>query len=178
MTTSPPGQPWPGQQPQQPPYGQPQYPPPKKRKVWPWVVLGLVVLMLGGCFAVIGTAGKKVSDAVDAASTSIQSAANNPGIELGHSGKAKTVLYEVISPSGSALNITYFGSDNSQQQETQATLPWSKEVANDSTFAIMGITAQNGGTGEITCRITVDGKVKTEQTSKGQYAVVSCTATA
>ncbi|MFE3060809.1 MmpS family transport accessory protein [Nocardia sp. NPDC059239] len=41
-------------------------------------------------------------------------------------------------------------------------MPWSKQVVNDSTIAIVGITAQNGGTGDITCRITVDGKAKTE----------------
>ncbi|MGW4123606.1 MmpS family transport accessory protein [Nocardia sp. NPDC004711] len=173
--TTPPNQSWPSQH--QQPYGQPQYaPPPKKRKVWPWVVLGLVVLLFGGCFAAVGTASKKVSQAVDAATTSIQSAANAPA-PLGGKGKTKTVLYEVTSPSGSANSITYFGSDNGQQQETQADLPWSKQVVNDSTFAIVGVTAQNGGTGDITCRITVDGTVKTEQTSKGKYAVVSCTAT-
>ena len=31
--------------------------PPKKRKVWPWVLLGVVVLFFGGCFAFVGLVG-------------------------------------------------------------------------------------------------------------------------
>jgi hypothetical protein len=36
------------------------------------------------------------------------------------------------------------------------------------------LTAQSNGSGEITCRITVDGEEIARQTSTGQYAVVSC----
>jgi len=54
-------------------------------------------------------------------------------------------------------------------------LPWSKTVVNDSTFVESGLSAQNAGTGSITCRITVDGKVAAEQTAKGQYAIAQCT---
>ncbi|MFE2999047.1 hypothetical protein ACFXG4_29075 [Nocardia sp. NPDC059246] len=75
----------------------------------------MVVLMFGGCLAVIGTARMKVSEAVDAAATSIQSATNNPDPNLGKTGKSKTVLYEMLSPSGPAISVTYFGSDNSEQ---------------------------------------------------------------
>lgn len=54
-----PGQPDPqGGQPQGPyppqqGYYQQQPPPKKKRKVWPWVVIGLVILAFGGCVAAI-----------------------------------------------------------------------------------------------------------------------------
>ena len=36
------------------------------------------------------------------------------------------------------------------------------------------LTAQSNGSGEITCRVTVDGEEIARQTSTGQYAVVSC----
>ncbi|GJO25565.1 DUF4352 domain-containing protein [Mycobacterium marinum] len=56
-------------QPQQPPpggylpyYGPPPayYQPPKKRKIWPWVLIGVVVLFFGGCLAVVGVIGSAI----------------------------------------------------------------------------------------------------------------------
>ncbi|ETT24137.1 protein of unknown function DUF1942 [Rhodococcus rhodochrous ATCC 21198] len=35
------------------PPGYYQQPPPKKRKLWPWILLGIVVLFFGGCVALI-----------------------------------------------------------------------------------------------------------------------------
>ncbi|AGZ50711.1 DUF4352 domain-containing protein [Mycobacterium kansasii] len=35
-------------------------PPRKKRKVWPWVLLGVFVLFFGGCFAFLGVIGSAV----------------------------------------------------------------------------------------------------------------------
>lgn len=64
-------QPYPPQQYGAPPPGQPYgyvpQPPPKKRKVWPWVVGGVVAVMILGCvgvFAIIGAGGKAVSDSL------------------------------------------------------------------------------------------------------------------
>jgi hypothetical protein len=37
----------------------------KKRTKWPWIVLGVLVLGLGGCVAIIAGAGKSINDAVD-----------------------------------------------------------------------------------------------------------------
>ncbi|OHV42233.1 hypothetical protein BBK14_11475 [Parafrankia soli] len=58
-----PQQPYPPQQPYggHPPYQQP----PKKRKKWPFVLLGLgvlMVVMLGGCIALIGSAAEEVAN--------------------------------------------------------------------------------------------------------------------
>jgi hypothetical protein len=57
----PPNQPpppggYPGYYPPPPGY----YQQPKKRKVWPWVLIGVVVLMFGGCFAFVGIIGSAV----------------------------------------------------------------------------------------------------------------------
>ncbi|MEV6323086.1 MmpS family transport accessory protein [Nocardia sp. NPDC051787] len=170
------------QYPQQP-YGQPypqQYPqPPKKRKVWPWILLAAVVLMFGGCLALVGTAGKEVSEAIDAAATSIQSAAEAPPesipplVPKAPTGKGKTVVYEIISDSD--LNsVTYWDANSEIQQETGASAPWTMTITNTSTAVIAGVGAQTNGS-SVTCRVTVDGRVKDEKTSTGKYAVVNCT---
>ena len=39
------------------------YPPPKKRKVWPWILgggIGVFILFLGGCVALVGIIGKSL----------------------------------------------------------------------------------------------------------------------
>ncbi|MEV6341335.1 MmpS family transport accessory protein [Nocardia vinacea] len=184
-----PSQPYPPQQPPQPPYGQQpppygQYPQrPRKRKVWPWVLLGVFLLMFGGCVAILGTAGHEVSKAVDAANSSIQSAAADisatsipPLSAKPPTGKGKTVVYEIVSDSDGLNSVTYFDENSELQQETSATAPWSKTVTNNSTFAVIGLGAQTKGT-SVTCRIIVDGKVKDEKTSTGKYAVVNCSGT-
>ncbi|MEV6258104.1 MmpS family transport accessory protein [Nocardia sp. NPDC051911] len=171
------------QYPQQPygqPYPQQPYPqPPKKRKVWPWVLLAVVVLMFGGCFAILGTAGHEAAKAIDAAATSIQSAANAPADEpipplsaKPPTGKGKTIVYEIISDAD--LNsVTYWDGNSELQQETSASAPWTKTIINNSTVAISGVGAQTNGS-SVTCRVTVDGKVKQEKTATGKYALVNC----
>ncbi|MGV9820905.1 DUF4352 domain-containing protein [Nocardia xishanensis] len=60
------------QLPQQPmpgyPSHPPHYPPPKKRKVWPWVVGGcfaFVVLLFGGCVALLSSAADEISESTE-----------------------------------------------------------------------------------------------------------------
>lgn len=97
------------------------------------------------------------------------------------------VVYTVESDSPT-VSATYATADSSgigQQQDNNAAPPWTKTVsAEDSwvkSFVLTGQmnpvldgSAQDGTT--ITCRITVDGEVVAEQTSTGQYAIVTCSA--
>jgi len=61
-----------------PRYPQPQYPPqpgfgpppPRKRRVWPWILLAVILLMFGGCGAIIISASHSVSNAVHAGDAS------------------------------------------------------------------------------------------------------------
>ncbi|MEV6067427.1 DUF4352 domain-containing protein [Nocardia sp. NPDC052001] len=61
----------PQQPPPPPPGGQPVYgqgypaPPPRKRKIWPWVLLGVIVLFFGGCVAIFSTTAHEVSKSED-----------------------------------------------------------------------------------------------------------------
>jgi hypothetical protein len=57
-------------------------------------------------------------------------------------------------------------------------LPFSKTVTEkQGLIPVYSVTGTNGLTGsDISCKITVDGKVVAEQTSTGQFASVDCTA--
>ncbi len=175
------------------PYGPPQQHPPKKRKLWPWILIGALILMCGGCFGVVAMGVDKADEAVDAALTSIASAtaqapapgnateapaASPPPLTAAPpSGKGKQVKYEIISDATELNSVTYFDANSELQTESSASAPWSKTVTNQSTYAIVGLGAQTTGT-SVTCRITVDGKVKDEKTSRGKFAVVNCSGTA
>nr|WP_218862200.1 MmpS family transport accessory protein [Actinopolyspora biskrensis] len=94
------------------------------------------------------------------------------GGDQGGSG-AGEVVYEVTG-SGGANSIT-FGRGGQTSQNTNAELPWSKTAEAAEGMDFYSLSAQNGqGGGDITCKITVDGEVLAENTSNGQYAVVSC----
>lgn len=82
------------------------------------------------------------------------------------------VRYEVDG-NGTAGNISY-GANGTTQQNNRAQLPWRAEEAGNGRFSVYSLVAQNGGGGEISCRISVDGEVVDEATSKGEYAVASC----
>jgi hypothetical protein len=65
-----------------------------------------------------------------------------------------------------------------QQQETGVSLPWFKQFTAGQGFQSFVVLAQNAGTtGSISCEIDIDGKVISQQTSTGQYAIVTCTGT-
>lgn len=176
------------QYPQQPYGQQPGYPPqPPKKSNTKWIILAIVAVVVlcgfGGCIAVLGKAGEEVSKSIDAAASSIQSAAPEapgsiPPLTPGKStGTGKNITYEIISDATELSSVTYFDGNSELQQEASATAPWSKSITNSSTVAIIGLGAQTNGS-SVTCRITVDGKVADEQTSTGKFAVVNCTAAA
>jgi len=88
----------------------------------------------------------------------------------------RKVTYEVVGSSAYANNVTW-STQQGQQQDTEASLPWSRIFTTGSGFQSFVVLAQNSGSGYISCKITVDGKVIASQTSTGQYATVTCTGT-
>jgi hypothetical protein len=110
-----------------------------------------IAVIVGGCLAVAGCVTTQV----------------------GNQGAGKTIRYEVTGDSGTANNVTYM-INHGEQQETNVTLPWSKEFTADGKFQAFVVNAQNAAAGSISCKITVDGQVINQQTSNGQYAVVMC----
>lgn len=132
------------------------YQPPKKKRVWPWVLGGIVlffILIIGGCFAFFGGVASEIEK---------------------ESEREVTVTYRVEGTSSDA-SVTYSGRDMNMSQETAITLPWSKDVTIDGIGKYVSMTASNGDAGgEITCRILVGDRVISEQTSSGPYASASC----
>lgn len=85
----------------------------------------------------------------------------------------RLITYRVGGTADSA-DVTY-STASGQEQQQGAHLPWTKsfKVKRDA-FTMVDISAQNQGSGTVTCEIDVDGvKVKAAKSS-GQYAVVSC----
>ncbi|AUH69800.1 MULTISPECIES: MmpS family transport accessory protein [Gordonia] len=150
-----------GQQPN--PYGQPYpyapQPPAKKRKKWPWIVGGLVVLfiaVIAGCSAMVGGVANEIDKAANSTAT---------------------VTYRVTG--GGTASVTYSDKDFNMAQDTAAQLPWTKDVTLQGFGKIASLTATNDFEADasqtITCEILVNGQVKNTQTSKGPAATANCT---
>lgn len=91
-----------------------------------------------------------------------------------------SVEYSVTGPATNAT-ITYSTYTNGQsgtEQATEQTLPFSKTVTGTKGWSSYSLTATNGldDKSDISCKISVDGKVVSEQTSTGSFATVNCTA--
>lgn len=126
------------------------------RRTWPAALLGVAALTLSTSCGLPTTA--------------------TPGATPSGAPTADTaaVVYEILG-SGAASNISYnTDGAGSIAQESDVTLPWRKEITIKRGFAITTLTAQNKGSGQLTCRISVDGAVSKENTSTGKYAVVTC----
>lgn len=189
VTTS--QQPPQGQQPSQNPYQQPQdqYGPPaggwpapqqapKKRRRWPWI-LGGIILLIVLISAVNGGGEAPTPDAPTAPAAGQQQPAPAPAAApQANTGGGDVVTYEVTG-SGKATNVTYIKDKNmGQEQVAAASLPWSKQVTFDGgtfSFQPLSLVAQNGQSGgNITCKISKNGKEITSSTSSGPFAMVTC----
>jgi predicted membrane protein len=94
------------------------------------------------------------------------------------------VVYDVTGTS-TDTTITYStysdGGSGSEQASNQA-LPWTKSITvkkggtfDFSSFTLSAMAGQDGG--DVSCKITVGGKVVSEQKASGQFANVLCSAT-
>ena len=160
-----------------------------QRCAWPWIVLGVFVLIV--IIAGVSGGGDKTTPA--AAPTADPTSATQPAPAAPAAQPAPVapaapaddgkddITYEVTGEGVTkANNITYVKDSNfGQQQENAAKLPWSKKVQFDSgmfTAQPLSLVAQSGsgGGGSITCRILRNGEEVTSSTSSGPYAVVTC----
>ncbi len=155
-------------------------------------ILGAIALIVGiTTAAVYATAADSISKALETSAPSPSSAAAAPTNEADSepsesSDAARTVRYEVTSDGQTLSSVTYLTINNgqsSQQQDTEAAAPWSKDVAIEDedlfTSSVFSLVAQAGeGATTITCKITADGQTIQESTSTGPYAVATCSGTA
>lgn len=139
----------------QPPYGaSPPYgaPPRKKRRKWPWVLLVLVLLVAGGCAAILAGISHEVSKTVE--------------VEYTVTGNARdvTIAYSVWNDDGI-----------SSRSETAKTLPWRKVVKTKG-FMKGGslLISLSGSGGTATCSVTVDHGAPKTSTASGPSAAATC----
>jgi hypothetical protein len=132
---------------------------PKKpvyKRVWFWLLI-VFALGIGGCTAVIASVGV----AVDKANT-----------------KQHTVSYSVTGDAPADITYdTYANGNSGIEQATGQTLPWTKTIVASGLFNIYNVSATAGTGTTVTCSITVDGKIRSQHTSTGQFANVICDAT-
>lgn len=152
-------------------------------------IAGLILGVLAVIAAAIVTAltasfVQAVDDEINSQSSSAAGAPAESAApaESGEAAAGSTVLYEVESDAATSQSISYATVDDGnfgQEQANGAELPWSNEVeitgGGEFDFNSFSLTAQAAqGATTITCRITVDGEVIAEQTSTGEFAVVTC----
>jgi hypothetical protein len=85
----------------------------------------------------------------------------------------KVVEYEIFGPPGAVATINYLNLDAQPQQVKNVALPWSLTLTTTAPAASANIVAQGDGD-TISCRITVNGEVKDENTSDGLNAETFC----
>jgi hypothetical protein len=85
----------------------------------------------------------------------------------------KRVTYEIFGPAGATATINYLDLDAHPQEVKNATLPWSLTLTTNAPAASANIVAQ-GDSDSISCRITVNGEVKDENTTGGANAETFC----
>lgn len=143
--------------------------PATKRKKWPLLLGGLVLLII-----IIAVASQGGGDSSPTATGTDP----NPATQAADTADGTLVMYEVTGPA-KATNVTYTKEGFQMEQVANPTLPFRKELTFTDTvtgFSGLSLVAQNGqASGDITCRILVDGKEVANSTSSGAYAVVSCT---
>jgi hypothetical protein len=128
-----------------------------KKKRW-WFSIGFVVLIV----IIIVAVSASVSNVAHKQHTVVYSVTGNGTLS------SSTITYATVQEGNG---------QNGESQASDAALPWSKTITASGLFTDFTLSAQNGGSGSITCTITEDGKVINTNTATGQYAIATCDAT-
>ncbi|MEU5191695.1 hypothetical protein AB0G83_31820 [Streptomyces klenkii] len=125
----------------------------KGRRKWPWVLLAVVLLLAGGCAALVIGLDKETDKTVR--------------VRYEVTGSAKGVAVAYTTWQGGAL-VT--------QKEGPRDLPWRKELVTKDFVkgGLLAVTTGKGG-GTVACSVTVnDGRPRTA-TASGPDATATCT---
>lgn len=134
------------------PYQQPPAPPRKRRK-WPWILLVVVILVIGGVIGIIASIAHEVT-------------------------KSETVSYKVTGTASSAtVTYTTWNNGNTSTSQQDVPLPWNRTETASGIFkgGSLIITVGAGG-GTATCSVTVDGHSPSTSTATGAYSSATCDA--
>lgn len=89
---------------------------------------------------------------------------------------ADIVQYSVWGNGSTASSVTYSIPNGafSQSQVGDASIPWSVTLPISGSFNAFVLLAQAGDGNSISCAITINGQIVDQQTSTGQYTIVTC----
>jgi hypothetical protein len=151
--------------------------PPRKTRKWPWVVGGIVALLV--VISAANGGGKDATQSTAGLPTSIPALPNlapaAPVVQEPAKPTTRTVVYRVSGTAKKASSITYTTDGmTSSSQESDVPLPWERTLTlpADGAFQIVSVLAQGSGKGRIDVTITVDGQVIKEAHADG-YGVAS-----
>lgn len=124
----------------------------------------LLVLVVGGCIAVLGGVANEVDKEIKKDASTVT-----------------TIKYEVETDTPNRVDVTFSSDGEGGISQANGQVlnkePWTKTIKDkgDPLFRSYSITAQHGMVaGEITCRIFANGELVKENTSTGRSAVVTC----
>jgi len=91
---------------------------------------------------------------------------------------ARTVVYVVTAGNGDSGSVQYTDQDGDIIRRGGIDLPWrvTFQVTGDRHPLVLIAQRHQGGTGPVTCSITVDGKVLSTATQTGRYGAPECSA--
>ncbi|HEV8556834.1 MAG TPA: DUF4190 domain-containing protein [Actinophytocola sp.] len=153
---------------------------------WPLVILGLIFSLIGlrragnrlatnRGLAIAGLVCSAVGLAICILwAVAFGKAANDIRNE---SNREATIRYEVTGNTpGATITYSTWGDTLTQNQETAATLPWTKELKVKGLLkgGTLTVTAPPTG-GTISCKVTIDGNETKTATATGPFATASCT---
>ena len=152
------------------------------RTVMAFVALGLSILGLVSSFAFTDHYVRQI-DAAFAPVTSGASGASDPVSPLASPSPAAPVVWTLeATSSGTRGIVTWNNGEGGVDQESPARMPWSRTIRIDPDRSQVGMnfSVSNYSTGSpsndttVTCRLSRNGQVVDEQTSRGMYANASC----
>ena len=133
------------------------------RRVWVLVVIVLVVAIAVFCVDRLhGVFGKTET--------------TRPGAGIANDTKPfnpKVVTYEISGAPGSVATINYLNLEAQPQEVKDVALPWSITLTTTAPAASATIVAQGDGD-SISCRITVNGDLKDQNSNQGVNAETFC----
>lgn len=145
----------------------------QRRRVWPWALGGIVVVLIG-IVALAGSGSDKPRPAASPPSVVATPPAPSapPPLFPTTAAGGRQIVYEVTSD-GPLSTVTYFNEINDMTQLSDQPANWSTSFEGKATYQMHSMSAQTKGT-QVSCRITVDGTVLAQETATGRYAVVTC----
>lgn len=152
---------------------------------WPLVILGIIFSSIGVSKAAKGRATNK-GLAIAGLVVSIVGLVvcilwvavwNKAADEVNEEANREAVIVYEVTGDAAGVDVTYttFGDSLTTNQESAATLPWSKEVKTKGLGKggqLVVSTSESGGT--VTCKVTVDGKEAKTATASGAFAIATC----